>query len=92
MVNNLIPKNQISVGFKDGPYFVFESDIPLGVITVWCDSDIEFAFTGDQRMRSEDLGQPFPDRLLNIHDFLRAVKSSIQFHNRPFATTPSLRR
>ena len=50
MVGDWVPKNQISVGFRDGPYFVFGSDIPSGVLTVWCDSDIEFAFTGGQWM------------------------------------------
>jgi hypothetical protein len=58
MVGDLVSKNRINVGFKDGPNFVFVSDIPLRGTHCLGDSDIQFAFAGNQPVRSEDLGQP----------------------------------
>jgi len=93
MVGDWVPKNQISVGSRDGPNFVFGSDIPSGVLTVWVTQILNLRLQGvNKEVRKDHSLNPFPDYLVIVHDFLRAVKSYVHFGDRPLATTPSAKR
>jgi hypothetical protein len=52
-----------------------------------------YLFTGDQRMRSEDLGQPVSRSLTKLSTTFSAAQGrSGHFRIRPFATTSLLQR